>query len=54
MKFKEPVRVITRLDENKSAKVINWNDSSDRKWLANHMHWAMHNGASVTVKAESN
>jgi len=24
-------------------KVIDWNNSSDRKWLANHTHWAMTN-----------
>lgn len=30
-------------------KVIDWLDSSDRKWLANHMHWAMNNSMQVTL-----
>lgn len=32
-------------------KLIDWNDSSDRKWLMNHLHWAMHNEAKVTLNA---
>lgn len=32
-----------RFDIMTEAKIINWHDSSDRKWLANHMHWAMMN-----------
>lgn len=24
-------------------KTIDWNDSSDRKWLMNHLHWAVNN-----------
>lgn len=28
-------------------KIINWNDSSDRKWLMNHLMWAMHNARVV-------
>lgn len=30
-------------------KQIDWNDSGDRKWLQNHMHWAMNNEHSVSV-----
>lgn len=33
-------------------KTINWQDSSDRKWLMNHMHWAMHNNRTVTLIPE--
>jgi hypothetical protein len=31
-------------------KFINWNDSSDRKWLVNHQHWALNNGCAVMVR----
>lgn len=38
-----------------SEKSINWGDSSDRKWLNNHLHWAMNNKCSVTLTpGESN
>lgn len=38
-----------------SSKVINWNNSSDRKWLMNHLHWAMHNSRLVDLSpVESN
>lgn len=37
-----------------SRKDINWNDSSDRKWLTNHMHWAMNNHQVVTLTPISN
>lgn len=37
----------------RASKVIDWNDSSDRKWLQNHTHWAMMNGASVKLTPES-
>lgn len=29
------------LYEDRGTKVIDWLDSSDRKWLKNHLHWAM-------------
>lgn len=32
-----------------SEKSIEWHDSSDRKWLNNHLHWAMMNQRSVTL-----
>ena len=32
-----------------SQKSIDWNNSSDRKWLVNHLHWAMHNERQVTI-----
>lgn len=34
---------------NPDCKSIDWNDSSDRKWLMNHLHWAMHNGQEVRI-----
>lgn len=37
-----------------SRKQIDWNDSSDRKWLMNHLHWAMNNDRLVTLSPESN
>ena len=39
-----------------SIKTVDWSDSSDRKWLMNHMHWAMNNDKSVqlTPDRESN
>lgn len=40
---------------NPAVKSIDWSDSSDRKWLTNHMHWAMNNGQTVTlIPMESN
>jgi hypothetical protein len=38
------------------SKSINWTDSSDRKWLMNHLHWAMNNDRSVLLSpaTESN
>lgn len=34
-----------------SQKLIDWDNSSDRKWLMNHLHWAMHNVRRVTITA---
>lgn len=34
-------------------KTIDWNNSSDRKWLMTHMHWAMHNARIVSIIPES-
>lgn len=34
------------------AKTIDWNNSSDRKWFMNHMHWSIMNGRIVTVHPE--
>jgi hypothetical protein len=30
-------------------KVIDWTNSSDRKWLKNHTHWAMMNQTCITL-----
>lgn len=30
-------------------KPIDWNNSSDRKWLTSHMHWAFHNQRKVEI-----
>lgn len=52
------VRILTYSVANPEAKTqgkaIDWNDSSDRKWLQNHMHWAMHNEHGVALQPESN
>lgn len=34
-----------------TIKIIDWNDSSDRKWLVNHLHWAMCNNTSINLNA---
>ena len=59
----EPVRVRTITAESpltgqpyaepftESEKLINWHDSSDRKWLTNHMHWALLNGREIRLLA---
>lgn len=31
-------------------KIIDWSDSSDRKWLMNHLHWAVTNKKPVTIE----
>jgi len=36
-----------------SRKDISWTDSSDRKWLMNHLHWAMNNNQSVRLLPHS-
>jgi hypothetical protein len=35
-------------------KSISWNDSSDRRWLMNHLHHCMMNEKQVTLIPESN
>lgn len=35
--------------EVESSKVFDWNNSSDRKWFVNHLHWAMHNNRKVDM-----
>lgn len=32
-----------------TVKSICWNNSSDRKWLMNHLHWAMNNEHEVRL-----
>lgn len=50
-----PIPYVAGRDMPLSNKQINWGDSSDRKWLVNHMHWAMMNGHHVSVSpAQSN
>jgi hypothetical protein len=44
-----PIPYVEGKDEIINQKVINWKDSSDRKWLTNHMHWALHNSHHVSV-----
>lgn len=34
-----------------NQRQINWNNSSDRKWLTNHLHWAMLNGRGIQLFA---
>lgn len=36
--------------EMESLKVIDHDNSSDRKWLASHLFWAMRNGRTVTMR----
>jgi hypothetical protein len=49
------VMVETRLNLNplplapEQSKEINWRNSSDRKWLMNHLHWAMHNNRAIEL-----
>lgn len=54
-----PVRVVTELIDDhdstriryveESTKLIDHNDSSDRKWLGSHCFWAMRNKRRVTT-----
>jgi hypothetical protein len=55
------VRILTKLltksteessiaEGEMSQKTIEWNDSSDRKWLMNHFHWAMMNNHAVLIR----
>lgn len=32
-------------------KQIEWTNSSDRRWLTNHLHWAMNNDKEVRLSA---
>lgn len=36
--------------EMESLKVIDHDNSSDRKWLSSHLFWAMRNGRTVTIQ----
>ena len=36
-----------------STKRIDWN-AADRKWLMNHLYWALANGRAVIILPESN
>lgn len=38
------------LDLSIGEKVIDWDDSSDRKWLNNHFHWAVKNQHCVLIR----
>lgn len=33
-----------------SSKIIDHNNSSDRKWMMNHIHWAMRNSRTVALR----
>ena len=46
-------RVLGINPDTNESKRIDWNNSSDRKWLVNHMHWAMHNDREVSIYRES-
>ena len=37
---------------NEPRKFIDWSNSSDRKWLNNHLHWAMMNDTAVMLSPE--
>lgn len=56
--MKVNVHTVPRGETDLSAnrKDIDWRNSSDRKWLMNHMHWAMNNNQIVTLtpQLESN
>ena len=47
------VETFRKADEFDSLKSIDWNNSSDRKWLTSHLHWAMNNSRQVTITPES-
>jgi hypothetical protein len=40
---------VTILTPNQEEKLIDWSNSSDRKWLMNHLHWAMNNRKGVML-----
>lgn len=39
--------------ESQTETVINFNNSAKRRWLMNHMLWAMDNGYEVVCRPES-
>lgn len=49
-RIKQPAGQIAAAPEKE--KLIDWTDSSDRKWLVNHLHWAVHNDREVTIRGE--
>lgn len=56
MNKSHPIRVITWEGANavsESRKQIDHADSSDRKWLANHIFWAMRNNRRIEITPES-
>jgi hypothetical protein len=42
----------TLRDNATAQKQIDWNDSSDRKWLVSHQHWAIMNGYAIVLIPE--
>lgn len=52
-KLESPVKIstINVVPFTRTVKEINWNDASDRKWLMNHLHWAMNNQQIVTLSS---
>lgn len=42
-------KAVGALTSSAQLKTIDWNDSSDRKWLMNHMHHCMMNQKQVTL-----
>lgn len=44
-----PIPYVAGRDEVTSHKEIDWANTSDRKWLTSHIHWAVHNNQSVTI-----
>ena len=47
------VEVIVRTATLPESKHIDWGNASDRKWLQNHLHWAMMNHHCVTLSRKS-
>lgn len=41
-------------EKRMDGKRINFRNSSDRKWLMNSLMWALNNGVTVTLSADSN
>jgi hypothetical protein len=47
------VTIESNLDISSTVKTINLLDSSDSKWLRNHLIWAMNNGREVKLTNQS-
>lgn len=37
------------VNESQPVRSIDWTNPSDRKWVMNHLTWAMHNNTNVTI-----
>jgi hypothetical protein len=52
------IQVVTFMSSEPEArtiiKSIEWNNSSDRRWLMNHLHHCMNNRKGVVISPESN
>jgi hypothetical protein len=41
---------VTLIEAECESKIIEWSNSSDRKWLVSHQHWALNNMHCILIR----